>query len=98
MTLTLNTLRDFTLGNFRRVAWEGEAVALSPDALARMMKERRRFERLIEDPAVTIYGVTSGYGQHAKKRLTPEERQRLRDQIRESQGEWKGGPPKGGPR
>jgi histidine ammonia-lyase len=76
MTLILNTLRDFTLGNFRRVAWEGEAVALSPDALARMMKERRRFERLIEEPSVTIYGVTSGYGQHAKKRLTPEERKR----------------------
>ena len=30
--------------------------------------------RLLEDPAVSIYGVTSGYGQNAKKRLSPEDR------------------------
>ncbi len=74
MSLVISTLSDFTLANFRRVVWDGEAVTLSPSALARMANERRRFERLIEDPSVTIYGVTSGYGQNAKKRLSPEER------------------------
>ncbi len=38
-----------------------------------------------------------GAGPVAAMRLTPEERQRLRDQIRESQGEWKGGAARGGP-
>lgn len=39
-----------------------------------MQAAREQFDRLIEDPALTIYGVTSGYGQQAKIRLTPEER------------------------
>jgi ribonuclease HII len=40
-----------------------------------------------------------GSGLAGGKRLTPEERQRLRDQIRESQGDWKGdAAQKGGPR
>ncbi len=74
MTLVIQSLNDFTIENYNRVAWGGEGVMLSPAAVKRMAEERRRFERLIEDPGVTIYGVTSGYGQNAKKRLTPEER------------------------
>lgn len=74
MTLTLNSRADFTLENARRVAWGGEAVVLGDASQAAMAEARARFLRLIEDPQITIYGVTSGYGQHAKFRLTPEGR------------------------
>ena len=37
-------------------------------------RRARPIETLIEDPALTIYGVTSGYGQNAKIRLTHDQR------------------------
>ncbi len=74
MSVTLATRRDFTLDAFRRVAWEGEGVGIAPAALARMETSRQAFERLIAEPGITVYGVTSGFGQFASKRLTPEER------------------------
>ncbi|MGH6819619.1 MAG: aromatic amino acid lyase [Methylocella sp.] len=74
MTVRLATRKDMTLEALRRVAWQGEAVAFADSAMARMGKERQRFMALIEDPAIIVYGVTSGYGQHAKKRLSPEDR------------------------
>lgn len=74
MTLVLNSRADFTLAHYQRIAWDREPVAFSADAIARMAAGRARFERLIEDPEVTIYGVTSGYGQNASRRLSSEER------------------------
>lgn len=74
MTVTLRSRADLTLANARRVAWQGEGVEIAPEALALMERERGRFRRLIDDPDVVIYGVTSGYGQNARIRLTPEER------------------------
>ncbi len=76
MTLTLASRKDFTLDSYKQVAWQGQKVAFDTNALARMADCRAAFDRLIEDPEITIYGVTSGYGQMAKVRLTPEERQR----------------------
>ncbi|MEX0924265.1 MAG: aromatic amino acid lyase [Rhodovibrionaceae bacterium] len=76
MTLSLASRKDFTLENYKRVAWEGQQVAFDQAALARMAECRQAFERLIEDPEITIYGVTSGYGQMAKVRLSPEDRKR----------------------
>lgn len=75
MTVLLDSLRDFTLENCRRAAWANEPVALGPTARRKIAESRDRFMRLIEDPSLVIYGVTSGYGQNASKRLTPEERQ-----------------------
>jgi histidine ammonia-lyase len=74
MTVNLASLADMTLENLRRAAWGGEAVQIGKQAMDRMVRERQRFMSLIEDPAITVYGVTSGYGQHARKRLTPDER------------------------
>ena len=74
MTVTINTRGDLTLQNCFRVAWQGEDVQLGDTARRAMAKARARFEQLIDDPDVVIYGVTSGYGQHAKVRLGPEER------------------------
>ena len=74
MSVRLFSRKDITLENLRRVAWAGETVELDDTAVARMAAARQRFMLLLDDPAVSIYGVTSGYGQNAKKRLNPEER------------------------
>ncbi|MEL7470512.1 MAG: aromatic amino acid lyase [Pseudomonadota bacterium] len=74
MTIVLDSLADFTLEAAKAVAWNGRGVSLGPTALEAMRAARARFEALIENPEVVIYGVTSGYGQQAKIRLSPEER------------------------
>ncbi len=74
MTVTIARRSDITLDAVRRVAWQGEPVALAPEAVAVMQAARTRFDKLIEDPDIVIYGVTSGYGQNAKVRLRPDER------------------------
>src|SRR5690242_6755650 len=76
MTVTLAARRDISLAAARRVGWESAEVRIGPEALSRMAQARAAFERLIEDPEVTIYGVTSGYGQYASVRLTPDDRLR----------------------
>ncbi|MGB8314614.1 MAG: aromatic amino acid lyase, partial [Aestuariivirga sp.] len=74
MSVRLFSRKDITLENLRRVAWAGETVEIDGSAVARMEAARRRFMTLLEDPAISVYGVTSGYGQNAKKRLTDDER------------------------
>ena len=72
--IILSDLRDFTLEAAQAVAWGGRAVRFSPVALQAMADARARLDRLIADPEVTIYGVTSGYGKNAAQRLSPEDR------------------------
>jgi histidine ammonia-lyase len=75
MTLVLESRRDITLDAFRRVAWQGEAVRLHERALHTIVRSRRAFMTLLEsDPDLVVYGVTSGYGQMAHLRYTPEQR------------------------
>ncbi len=74
MTVTLGSRRDLTLPAFRRVAWEGEQVALEPEVPVRMTAARTAFLSLLEDESATVYGVTSGFGDRATLRLSPEER------------------------
>ena len=74
MTVVLDTRQDLTLEACRRVAWEREAVQFSPLAREAMARARRQFMALVDNPDVTIYGVNTGYGYQAKKRLTPAER------------------------
>ena len=75
MTLELTTRADISLESVRRVAWRGEPVRISEAARARMAETRASFLVLLDsDPEITIYGVTSGYGQRASVRLTPEQR------------------------
>jgi len=77
MPLSLSSRADFTLANFQRVAWQGASAGFSKSALRRMGQTRRQFLALLDsDPAITIYGVTSGYGQMASKRLSPAERKK----------------------
>ncbi|MGH3004506.1 MAG: aromatic amino acid lyase [Gaiellaceae bacterium] len=66
---------DIDLDALLRVAWRGEGVRIGPAALERIGECRRSFLELIDsDPAITVYGVTSGYGDRAAVRLTAEER------------------------
>lgn len=74
MTVTLNTRADFTLENFQRVAWAGEAVALGDRAMRTITAARDAFLRLIQNPDVSIYGVNTGYGGRAKMRLDAQAR------------------------
>ncbi len=76
MTVLVETRSDFTLETARRVAWDGEGVQLGARALAAMQQGRHRLACILDrDPEVTIYGVTTGFGQFARKKLTPEERE-----------------------
>jgi histidine ammonia-lyase len=74
MTVEITTRSDITLNVVERVAWSGETVRLSATALAKMRAARERFMTLLAEPEIVIYGVTSGYGQHAGVRLEPEAR------------------------
>jgi histidine ammonia-lyase len=74
MTVQINARADFTLENLKRVAWGGAAVAFSKAALGKMAEARASFEKLIDRPDITIYGVNTGYGHQAKKRLDHQER------------------------
>lgn len=69
MTVALGSRVDITLDVFERVAWRGEPVRVGDDALARMDATRAAFLRLLTQPEVTIYGVTSDYGDRASVRL-----------------------------
>ena len=74
MTVILDRRRDLTLEALQRVAWGGERVELGPAARAKIASARADFLKLIEREDITIYGVNTGYGHMAKRRLTPEER------------------------
>ena len=75
MTITIDSRDDFTLQAYERVAWAGEGVAFGGSAITVMTAARGAFMALIDrDPDVVIYGVTSGYGQRANLRFTPEQR------------------------
>jgi len=72
--VVLRSRLDITLDVFERVAWGGEPVRVDPSALEAADAVRESFLRLIARPDVTVYGVTSGYGDRAGERLDDAER------------------------
>ena len=67
MTVLVSGRADLTLAAVRRVAWEGEPVALAPVVAERMAQAHAAFDaylqaRLAEDPGALLYGVTTGPG------------------------------------
>ena len=74
MTVTLNRRADLTLAAARRVAWDHETVELGSIARAKIAAARADFLTLIERDDIVIYGVNTGYGHQARRRLTPTER------------------------
>jgi histidine ammonia-lyase len=74
MTVVINSRDDFTLENYRRVAMDGEAVAIGERARQVMAAGRAGFMRLLEsDRSQFIYGVTSSFGPRARVTIPPEE-------------------------
>lgn len=83
MTITLNDRADMTLEAYHRAAWLGEGVSYGGKAKQAMAKARKAFIELIDsDDSVFIYGVTSGYGHMASKRLNKEERKAQAKRMR----------------
>ncbi len=77
MTVVLDRLSDINLDSYRRVAWRGEGVRLSPKSLRTIADCRASFLQLIDnDPDLVIYGVTTAMGERASYRLSHAERQR----------------------
>jgi len=75
MAVVIEKRSDIDLDVARRVAWQGEGVSLGATAMAAMAAGRDRLVRILEhDPEIVIYGVTTGAGQLAKRKLKPEER------------------------
>ena len=70
----LRSRLEITLEVFERVAWRGEPVRVEVSALEEADAAREAFLRLIAGPDVTVYGVTSGYGDRAGDRLDDTER------------------------
>ena len=66
----------FSLENYHKVAWLGEGVVISDEAIVSMDSARENFLALLESyDQLVVYGVTSGYGQNAYKRFSKAERQ-----------------------
>src|SRR5690625_6422347 len=74
MTIELAKRSDINLAAVERVAWQHESVVFTPEAMARMAHAREGFLRLIENPDVVVYGVTSGYGPRAALRFDAQQR------------------------
>ncbi len=81
MTVVLASRKDFHLDNARRVALDGEGVAIAPQAKAAMDAARRSFMAYLDsDRTRFIYGTTSGAGQRAHQTVPPaEQRQRAQE-------------------
>jgi len=62
------------------VARRGAAVAVSPEARARMQRSRDFLERCVEE-GTAIYGVTTGIGEFARVRISPEQSAELSRRI-----------------
>lgn len=75
MTLSLTAPRDLDLLAFRRVAWEGEPVEVSPETLAHMAATRRRFDAFVAEHAgERLYGITTAHHRGARVLLSDEAR------------------------
>jgi histidine ammonia-lyase len=77
MSVSIAARGDITPEAVRRVAWEGEAVALAPAAVERMDRAHASFRafvdaRVAEDPGALIYGTTTAPGDGAAVALTAE--------------------------
>ena len=65
---------DISLDNFVQVAWEGEAVEVSPDALALVARRRHEFlEFVAAHPDRKFYGVNVHAGEGSDRLLSPAE-------------------------
>src|SRR5215475_13229712 len=89
MTVVVNSRDDFTLENYRRVAMDGESVAIGPQARTTMAEGRANFLRLLEsDRTQFIYGVTSSFGPRARLTIPPDEQRAHARAFGFRRGNW----------
>ncbi len=83
MTVSLDSRRDFTLANLKRVAVDGEPLVIGKKGEAAMAAARRSFMALLDsDRGQFIYGTTSGAGQNASQRISAAEQRKKAQQGR----------------
>ncbi len=74
MTVTLARRADISLDAFSRVAWEGEDVAIAPEALAVVARRRQELLALVAaDPARKLYGINVHAGDGSDRLMTEAE-------------------------
>ena len=74
MTVTLSQRADITLEAFARVAWQGEDVAVVPEALRVVARRREQFLALVaSDPTRRFYGVNVHAGDGSDRLMTEAE-------------------------
>jgi len=74
MTVLVDSRRDFTLENFRRVAYGGEGVQIGQEARRSMAAARESFMALLDsDRTAFIYGTTTRAGIEVRRPLAPSE-------------------------
>jgi histidine ammonia-lyase len=87
MTVVVNRRDDFTLGNFRRVAFGGEDVGIGQAARKAMAAARRGFVTLLDsDRTAFIYGVTRRPGIEVSTSVPPERQREFARSFREQPG------------
>jgi histidine ammonia-lyase len=92
MTVLVDSRRDFTLENFRRVALGGEGVQIGPEARRTMAAARESFMALLDsDRTAFIYGTTTRAGIEVGRPLAPsEQRDYARSRRRNSSASFGG--------
>jgi len=69
MPVTLHSRADLTLDTYRRVVRARERLELGDDLLATVESVRAAFLRYMAKQEGSVYGVTSGYGYNARKKM-----------------------------
>ncbi len=86
MTVVVDTREDFTLENYRRVAFGGEGVRIGPRAVERMAATRASFMALLDsDRTAFIYGTTTRPGIEVGHAVAPDEQRGYASTLR---GSW----------
>jgi histidine ammonia-lyase len=92
MTVVVNRRADFTLDNFRRVAFGREGVEIGPLARDAMAAARRGFLALLDsDRTAFIYGITSRPGVEVATAVAPEQQREYARLFRAESGYGFGG-------
>jgi len=92
MTVVVNRRADFTLDNFRRVAFGREGVQIGPLAREAMAAARRAFLALLDsDRTAFIYGITTRPGVEVATTVPPEQQREHARRFRAESGYGFGG-------
>jgi histidine ammonia-lyase len=83
--------RSLTIAEVEAVARGGRAVALAPDARARMLRAHDHVDRIVRDREV-VYGVTTGFGKLSEVAIPPDRLAELQVNLVRSHASGVGAP------